>query len=108
MIDLTNENYDDLNEKYSNILEYLPHDKNVFLHIVNTGINYIREKHNNISINQKASIIILLRKWFNDFELIDDNNIFNLIDDYINFNEKNNISEDLESVQEYMKIKNPL
>ena len=61
MIDLTNEEINGLNKKYLEILEHLPHDKNQFLYIVDTGIKYLNEKHNKINVNKKAGTILLLR-----------------------------------------------
>lgn len=115
MIDLTNKNYDELNVKYSNILEHLPHDKNKFLHIVDTGIKYINEKYGIVNVNQKAGTVILLRRWFNDNDLIDDNSIFNIVDDYYIFYKNNNkninditMTKNLDMVTDYMKIKNTI
>jgi len=92
MIDLTTKNEDEINqliEKYSSALSSVYPDQIPYLvYIFELGINYIKEKHNDLDINWKSWCMVLLKKLFLNKKINDESDIKNNIDDFIKYKEK--------------------
>lgn len=87
MIDLTNKSVDEINsfiQRYAHALEIIPPaEQPVMAYIINVGMIHLTNVHSEINGEVKACAIVVLRKLQNI--LNEDDDIRNMIDDFIEF-----------------------
>jgi hypothetical protein len=91
MKELINKNVEELVKKYSPLLETIKDIelKSQLAYVFDTAVNYIKEKHNSLSIDWKSWAIFILRTPEIYNTLSNNGDIINVIEDFVGFYNKN-------------------
>ena len=106
MIDLiNNRTIDEVNlliQKYAGVLELIKQQEEIpYLAIViDVGIKYIKEKHNNLNIDWKAWTIVYLKHKYLNGQIKKEEDILNLIENFLK-NYHNNYNKYIDSLGIY-------
>ena len=90
MTDLTNKSAKEVNEFiqiYTPLLEYARHKEDIPLLaiIFDISIKYIKEKHNNLSVDWKSWSVFVVKKLYFNKKIKSEEDVKKIIDDFIDY-----------------------
>ena len=87
MIDLTNKTVDEINgyiQKYASVLELIKSQEQPYMaYIIDVAVNYIKDKHNDLTIDWKSWCTLLIKEQYFNKKLKSEKDIKEIIDDFI-------------------------
>lgn len=91
MIDLTSENVDELIKKYISVLELAKDNEQIpyLAVVINTAVNHIKEKYNDLNIDWKCWCTILVRTQYLNNKINSKKDVTETIDNFITYWKEN-------------------
>jgi len=91
MIDLTNKSVEQINEliqKYTPVLElFIEKEEHIpyLAYIIDLGVNHIKTKHNNLTVDWKSWTVFIIEKKYFDNKIRVESDIITIIDNFVEF-----------------------